>query len=125
MNRAKITKLSPYRFEISYPGHEPLHLDFQPLHFGAQKVYPCNQYVLKHWQAKPRGERRFGLYYWRDGDGWYSCHASPEVNSCLHYDLQLPEIPTLPSAALFYPGAVVLDNKIRSLPGSTAIGLAV
>ena len=124
MIRPKITKLSPYRFEVSYEGHEPLRLDFEPMHHAAQQLHPCRQYVLKHWQAHPRGERRFGLFYWRDGEGWYSSHATPEANSCWHYDLQVAESEKLPSAALFYPGACVLDNKIRTLPGSTSIGLA-
>lgn len=128
MINPQISKVSAYRFEVAYPGHDPLKLDFEPLHTAAQRLHPCPQYVLKHWQARPRGERRFGLFYWREGEGWYSCHATPEASTCWHYDLQIAESNRIPTAALYYPGAAVLDNKIRVLPGrprTTPIGLAV
>lgn len=113
MIRPKITKLTEFRFEVAYPDHEPLRLDFEPLHLAAMKLHPCQSYVLKHWQARPRGLRRFGLFAWREGEGWYSCHDTPEASTAIHYDLQIGESNRIPSAALFYPNASVLDNKIR------------
>lgn len=123
MTRPKITKLSPYRFEVSYEGEVPLRLDFEALHHAAQRLHPCREYVLKHWQARPQGLRRFGLYHWKKCDGWYSSHASPEASDCLHYDLQVDEGGGPPIAALFYPGAYALANRVRSFPSSTAVGL--
>lgn len=117
----EITKLSEFRLEVTYPGHEALALDFEPLHLAAMALHPCDRYVLKHWQARPRGERRFGLFAWDDGQGFYSCHATPEATACWHYDLQVEETGKVPSAALFYPSAVAQGNKIRSKPGRAAI----
>lgn len=121
--RPKITKLNEYRFEVAYPGHEVLKLDFEPLHIAGQRLHPCQGYVMKHWQARPRGLRRFGLFAWRNGQGWYSCHDTPEASSAVHYDLQIEESNRVPSAALFYPNASVLDNKIRVQAVLPALGL--
>lgn len=117
----EITKLSEYRFEVTYPGHEPLKLDFEPLHRAAMELHHCQRYVLKHWQARPRGERRFGLFVWDNGSGFYSCHATAEPSSCWHYDLQIEESDKIPSAALYYPAAVAHGHRVQSQPGRSAI----
>lgn len=113
MLKPEILKLSSYRFRVSYPGFEDqaLELNFQPLVERALQVHRCERLVLKHWQARPRGERRFGVYEWFKGDGHYACHAHPVRSTGIHYDLQVAEGP-IPSAALFYPEARLLDGVI-------------
>lgn len=117
----EITKLSEFKFWVAYPEHEPLKLDFEPLHRAAIELHHCQRYVLKHWQAKPRGLRRFGLFAWNDGEGFYSCHETAEASSCWHYDLQIEESDKIPSAALYYPSAVANGHRVQSQPGRTAI----
>ncbi len=104
MNPASITKLSEFRFQVQYPGEEPLNVDFEPLFWAAQALLRCDRMVLKHWQGKPKGQRRFGLFAWEKGTGSYSCHHEPTLCGAMHYDLQVADV-GLPTAALYYPGA--------------------
>lgn len=108
----KITKTSSFRFEVSYPGHPVLKLDFELLHKAAQGLHPCDHYVFKHWQARPRDLRRFGLFSFFNGDSTYTCHAEAKSSSAIHYDLQIKETERIPSAVLYYPFAVQLDGKV-------------
>lgn len=61
--RQKITHLGDRRFRVSWQHQEleksALLLDFQPL-VNVFKLQP--PYVLLHWQAKPHGLRRWGVY---------------------------------------------------------------
>ena len=109
----QITKTSTFEFEITYPEHPVLKLDFEPLHNAAQGIHPCQKYVFKHWQARPRNLRQFGLFTFSHNDGSYTCHCEPKSSSAIHYDLQIPETDKIPSAVLFYPNATELSGKVQ------------
>lgn len=103
----RISKQGTYKFSVQYGDNEPLMLNFEPLARAALALHPCKTFVLKHWQARPRGERRFGLFVQhKDGSTSYTAHKEANPSNCLHFDLQIEEGPFVPSAALYYPSAL-------------------
>lgn len=103
-----IEKLSPYRFSVTYPGHEALLLDFAPLVKAALELCQCQTFVLQHWQAKPRDLRQFGVFcQHKDGSTSYRARRSAPPSFAPHYPLQVTEGAFVPSAAIFYPGALI------------------
>jgi hypothetical protein len=103
-----IEQLSPYRFAVTYLGHAALLLDFQPLSKAAIELCPCQNFVLQHWQAKPRDLRQFGVFTrHRDGSSSYKVRRSAPPSRAEHYPLQVAEGAFVPSAAIFYPDALV------------------
>ena len=111
MTSPTIRQLSPYRFSVVYEGHDPLLLDFAPLAAAALGCCPCEDFVLQHWQARPRGLRQFGVFTkYRDGSTSYQVRRSAPASRAAHYPLQVEEGAFVPSAALFYPGALLAGN---------------
>jgi hypothetical protein len=88
---------------------EPLTLDFNPIIF---KFNLKGKYLLIHWQARPKGLRKWGFYD-SISDNYYSpefCHniKLPNSESCL---LQLTEndFYTVPTAVIYLPDASIKD----------------
>lgn len=108
-----IAQRDRFRFLVTYRGQEPLRLDFEPLWMAAQELKPADRGVLVHWQGKPVGYRRFGVFEWSPESSSYSCCYKPEPVCRLHYPVQLEETPgLLPTAALYYPWCRSGDNTI-------------
>ncbi len=106
-----IRRLGTYSFSVQYGSADPLVLNFQPLAAAAQALHPCRTFVLKHWQARPRGERRFGVFTMnKDGSTSYTAHKECQPSKSLHYDLQVAEGAFVPSAALYYPGCIAFNG---------------
>lgn len=111
-----IEKLSKYRFSVIYEGFDPLILDFAPLATAAQELCQCRSFILQHWQARPRDLRQFGVFCQHaDGSTSYRARRAAPLSRAAHYPLQVPEGAFVPSAAIYYPGALVDgDGEIYS-----------
>lgn len=97
------------RFSVHYPEQQPLELDFSPFY---QLISGYRAHVaLIHWQAFPKGMRRWGMYL---------THVPTAVTKYLVADnvyidapsrtLQLDEsvVKTLPTAVILVPDCVAL-----------------
>lgn len=105
-----ITKIDKGKFDIQWEGKPEtlIHLDFNPL---VDNFKLDNAYVLGHWQAIPKGLRRWGLYCGLS-DNYYSCEYDQVMfgRTLLHRFLQIPELnypDTKPTATTLYTGARV------------------
>jgi len=90
-----------------------LEMDFNPL---IDRFRLRNQFCILHWQAKPKGERRWGVY-----DGGMDDYTS------LKYDeLQLQVVPqllqvdenvikTVPTAVLMFPNSKLIKTGYYSI----------
>jgi len=103
-----VEKIAPRQFQLSYP-HLPdfqLKLDFSPI---IDQFNLSGDFCLLHWQAKPFGLRRWGIY--SGGEDSY-CSAegqSLDLSAGKIIPLQLDEsiIKTVPTAVLYFPGCRV------------------
>lgn len=105
--RQKILKLSKARFNVLWDNlpEQLIMLDFNPLinHFNLQKY---KNYILLHWQSRPRGLRRWGCYCGHS-DQYYGCDYDKIVfdkNNTIEL-LQLDELKLInpPSAVVLLP----------------------
>jgi len=103
----KIEKVSRGRFDVTYE-HLPdfkLALDFNPI---IQRFNLQGSFCLLHWQAKPFGLRRWGVY---DGgkDSYVACEWSQvEVLKnprCLQLDETI--VSTVPTAVLHFEASIL------------------
>jgi len=81
-------------------------LDFNPLIKEVIAKYgPLKNYCFMHWQAKPKGLRRFGVY---DSATQSYLAGSGLTTELPSYSIQINEITnnTLPTAVMCYPNAV-------------------
>lgn len=109
----RIDQRDRFRFVVTYRGQEPLRLDFEPLWMAAQELKSCEQGALLHWQGKPVGYRRYGLFSWESNRSSYDCCYKPVPICRLHIPVQLEETPgLLPTAALYYPWCRSGDTTI-------------
>lgn len=95
-----ITKLAKAKFKVFNPaiaGSE-LELDFNPI---IEEFKLSGNYCLIHWQARPKGDREWGIYVSKE-DRYYSTPELRQNVGCLK-SLQLDDksAKTLPSAVLF------------------------
>lgn len=108
-----IEKLGQAQFNIEWKDEADslIHLDFRPLLDNYRLNY--NPSVLEHWQAKPFGLRRWGLY-----DIIYDTYYSAEAENIIFgrnldiRNLQIPEknYPTIrPTAVKLYSKCIVTD----------------
>ena len=90
-----------------------LAMDFNPL---IEKFRLVGQFCLLHWQAKPFGERRWGVY-----DAGSDSYAS-----LLYSELDLQVIPrllqvdenivkTVPTAVIYFPRSRIIKNNYYSI----------
>ncbi len=106
-----IQKLSKAKFKVStdnVPNSE-LELDFNPIidEFKLQ-----GNYLLIHWQAKPKGYRRWGIY--SSKSGLYYSVVSIDMERWMGKTLQLDDMTakTIPSAVLWVKNArlIIVDE---------------
>jgi hypothetical protein len=111
----KVIKLDRGKFNISWTelhGIDNKHkivLDFKPI---IETFKLSGAFCLTHWQAKPFGKRRWGIYCSRSDNYYptdYDQVTLPAIQSQL---LQIDETKTQfpPSAVVYYPDCVVLQR---------------
>jgi len=79
-------------------------MDFGPLWAAVDPTGPC---CLVHWQAKPRGERRWGIF---DGETYRSFESYRSELPGEGLQLDENEIRTVPTAVICYRNARVIDQ---------------
>lgn len=111
-----IEKTAPRQFDLSYP-HLPdfrLKLNFSPIidHFNLS-----GEFCLLHWQAKPFGLRRWGIYNGGDDSYCSTEWQSLDVRAGKIMPLQVDEniIKTVPTAVLCFPGCHVSHQGFVSI----------
>lgn len=94
-----IRKLSDFRVILTYPEIPTFKLvmDFGPL---VEHLGPTGPYCLLHWQAAPKGERRWGVF---DGDSYRSFAGYTSGCACKGVQLDEAEVKTKPTAVIYYP----------------------
>ncbi len=100
-----IQKLSKAKFKVSsynVPNSE-LELDFNPI---IEEFNLEGDFLLIHWQAKPKGYRRWGIYSSRSG--LYYSVVSIDIERWTGKTLQLDDM-----TASTVPSAVLLVNNAR------------
>jgi hypothetical protein len=104
MLKQKIRKLSDTRFQIIYrelPKFK-LFVDFRPL---IESLGLTEDFCLVHWQARPRGERRWGIF---DGKGYRGFESYRSELPCEGMQLDERLQTTVPTAVLCYRNARLL-----------------
>jgi hypothetical protein len=99
-----IKKLAQGQFQLTY-AHLPdfeLKMDFSPI---IERFKLSGKYCLLHWQAKPKGLRRWGIYDGEKDDYFASDWDKFELKTPQVIPLQLDEniITTVPTAVLLLP----------------------
>lgn len=114
--RQKIIKLSDRRFKVWWDDavlqRQALTLDFNSIinRFNLPQRYP--DFVLLHWQARPKGLRRWGVYHYGNdqyyGTDWDKC----SFDNCTIELLQMDEMQLInpPSAVVLLPNHCVKYN---------------
>jgi len=89
-----------------------LNFDVLIAHFGLTDM---GSFCLVHWQAKPKGLRRWGVYC-RSADMYYAADEIVFDEGLTVRTLQMDErvIKTVPTAVLFFDGAIaeLLNDQI-------------
>ena len=90
-----------------------LQMDFNPI---CDRFHLRGQFCLLHWQAKPFGERRWGVYD-AGADNYVSLKFDEieikAVPQCLQIDENI--IKTVPTAVLYFPACKLVKNDYYSL----------
>lgn len=100
-----ITKLAQAKFKIitdNVPNSE-LVLDFNPI---IQQFLLTGNYLLIHWQARPKGHRQWGVYF--SETDTYTSLSAIDFNHVLGKTLQLDD-----KSALTVPTAVIVAQNAR------------
>lgn len=111
MNEQTIERLSEGSFKITYANLQDfsLTIDFNPL-INAFRLK--GSYCLLHWQAKPVGERRFGVYD-RKSDTYHAVmYHKLQINvnpSAIQVDELV--IKTVPTAVLLFRNSIFNPEK--------------
>lgn len=112
-----IRKLSEYRFMIEYRDlpDTRLIMNFEPCVTAANAT---DNYCLLHWQAKPRGHRRFGIFNKFAGETNYASTDQPLIAADLNIQaIQVDELSlnTIPTAMLYFPNTRVVFTSQWSI----------
>ena len=109
--RQKIIKLAEKQFRVFWEGYEKqgLRLDFTPI---------CNQLelnaptVLLHWQGRPFGLRRWGVYCWQSDQYYGVDHDKLNLANLPSETYQIPEkqFKSLPTAVLVFRDCFIKAN---------------
>lgn len=115
MEDQTIRKISDYRFLLTYKSLRDFRLlmDFRPLWEAVNPTGPC---CLVHWQAKPRGQRRWGIF---DGESYRSFEGYSSELPCEGLQLDEQQVLTVPTAVLCYRKARCISE------GNTAVIVGV
>lgn len=110
--RQKVIKLGERQFKVFWEQYETqaLRLDFRPLVTQLNINSPT---VFLHWQGRPFGLRRWGVYCW-ESDQYYGVdHDKLTLGDLPAITYQIPEkqFKTLPTAVLVYRNCVVQSKE--------------
>lgn len=114
--RQKIIKISSGRFRVLWDAQKyqnfALMLDFNPIinHFDLDNLY--SDYCLLHWQARPVGLRRWGIYN-RKSDQYMGCdYDKLTFDNVVVQLLQVDELKLVqpPSAVVLLPNHCLHTN---------------
>lgn len=111
-----VKKTAPRQFSLTY-AHLPefeLNMNFAPI---IEQFNLGGKFCLLHWQAKPFGLRRWGIY---DGENDSYCSTewqSLEVKAGKIVPLQVDEniIKSVPTAVLYFPGCKISRQGFFSI----------
>ncbi len=95
-----ITKISRAKFKIStpdVPGSE-LELDFNPI---IDEFNLTGNFILIHWQAKPKGFRQWGLYSSKEDNYQSVGRFTQNIGRLKSLQLNDQSVRTIPSAVLY------------------------
>ncbi len=116
----QITKIQKAKFKIATPGmtNSELELDFQPL---IEEFKLEGDFILIHWQARPKGHRQWGIYSSKDDS--YRSTSELAINWASVKSLQLDDATakTIPSAVLYCPDARITCINDRSIIGAVLL----
>jgi len=115
-----ITIISPGKVQLSYPempDFPGLTMDFNPIIDGF-RLRRQPRFCLLHWQAKPFGQRRWGVYC--------AGNETDHYVSLKHCELQMQVLPELlqvdenliksvPTAVLFFPNSQIIKDGYYSI----------
>ena len=116
----QITKIQKCKFKVATPGvtGSELDLDFQPVidQFGLE-----GDFILIHWQARPKGHREWGIYSSRDDS--YRSTSELAINLATVKSLQLDDATakTIPSAVLYTAEDRITCINDRSIIGAVLL----
>jgi len=110
-----ILKTQLGKVSLTYPTMPDfnLQMDFNPI---IERFRLQGNFCLLHWQAKPFGERRWGVYDF--GRDYYASIKYCELDiQVLPQPLQIDEklIKTVPTALLFFPNSQLIKNGYYSI----------
>ena len=108
----KVIKLNHGIFKIFWTQNhtESIVLNFIPL-IKAFNLSQYNNYVLLHWQAKPKNLRRFGAYQPDEYFGIDYANFSSEDVSCQLIQIPESNITTNPVAVLLFPNCKLFNSE--------------
>lgn len=107
MLEQQIKRLSDYRYSIFYKQDlGRLIVDFEPL---VKALELSADYALVHWQARPRGQRRWGIFSREAGYQSFQGYQADEL-ACRGFQLDESQALTVPTAVIVYRGVQVLDK---------------
>lgn len=111
-----VVRIAPRQFKLSYPHllDFELNMNFSPV---IEQFNLSGDFCLLHWQAKPFGLRRWGVYSGGDDSYCSTEWQSLEVKAGKIIPLQVDEsvIKTVPTAVLYFPGCRLSHNGFVSI----------
>lgn len=95
-----IQKLGVAKFKVSTPNvtNSDIEIDFNPL---IEQFKLSGNYILIHWQAKPKGFREWGIYSSKDDSYKSVAELAQNVGGFKTLQLDDQTAKTLPSAVLY------------------------
>lgn len=110
-----VTVTSLGKVKLTYPTMPDflLEMDFNPL---IDRFRLRNDFCILHWQAKPKGERRWGVYD-RRADNYTSLKYDQLQITVVPTALQVDEniIKTVPTAVMLFPNSTLVHNGYYSI----------
>ena len=116
----QITKIQKAKFKVATPGvtGSELELDFQPV---IDEFKLEGDFILIHWQARPKGHRQWGIYSSKDDS--YRSVAELKFNLLSAESLQLDDATakSIPSAVLYTAEDRITCINDRSIIGAVLL----
>lgn len=105
-----ITVTTSGKVKLTYPAIADflLELDFNPF---IDRFRLRGQFCIAHWQAKPKGERRWGVYD-AGADNYKSLEYDRLQAQVVPQFLQIDEdiVKTVPTAVILFPNSKLVQN---------------
>ncbi len=111
-----VQKIAPRQFKLTYP-HLPdfeLNMNFSPI---IEQFKLVGKFCLLHWQAKPKGLRRWGIYDGQKDEYFAVDWDKLELTSPQIIPIQVDEniINSVPTAVLHLPNCGCSFDKFLSV----------